>query len=129
MKYIRLRYVVAMLFAVIVTIGVMPSTLVAASPQSVVCTSLGSDAACDATPGNGVGINGVIRAIVDILSVIVGITAVIMIIVAGMKFITASGDSNSISGARQTITYAIVGLVIVAAAQFIVQFVLRRITK
>jgi hypothetical protein len=47
-----------------------------------------------------------------------------MIILAGAKFISSDGDTSKIASAKTSITYAIVGLVIVAAAQAIVRFVL-----
>jgi hypothetical protein len=55
--------------------------------------------------------------------------AVIMIIVGGLKYITSGGDSNNVSSAKSTIIYAIIGLVVVALAQFIVQFVLNKVTS
>jgi hypothetical protein len=72
-------------------------------------------------------LNGLITSIINILSVIVGIVAVIMIIVGGFKFITSGGDSGKITSARQTVIYALIGLVIVALAQFIVRFVLSKV--
>lgn len=69
-----------------------------------------------------------IKNIVNVLSVIVGIVAVIMIIIGGFKYITSAGDSANITSAKNTIVYAIVGLVIVALAQVIVRFVLSKTT-
>jgi hypothetical protein len=74
--------------------------------------------------GSNTTLNKVVAAGVNILSVAIGITAVVMIMVAGFKYITAGGDAGSISSAKNTIIYAIVGLVIVALAQSIVRFVL-----
>ncbi len=65
-----------------------------------------------------------ITNIINIFSVIVGVIAVIMIIVGGLKYITSGGESSNVSGAKNTIIYAIVGLIVVALAQFIVRFVL-----
>jgi hypothetical protein len=73
-------------------------------------------------------LNSVVGNIVNVLSVIVGIVAVIMIIIGGFKYITSGGDSGSITSAKHTILYAIVGLVVVALAQFIVRFVLDKST-
>ncbi len=67
------------------------------------------------------------KTIVNILSVIVGIVAVIMIIVGGFRYITSGGDSGNVSSAKNTLIYAIVGLIIVALAQFIVHFVLSNV--
>jgi hypothetical protein len=54
--------------------------------------------------------------------------AVVMIIIGGLKYITSGGDSGNVTGAKNTILYAIIGLVIVALAQFIVRFVLSKTT-
>lgn len=71
--------------------------------------------------------NSLITTIVNILTALVGIIAVIMIIVGGFKFITSGGESNSVAGARKTIIYALVGLIIVVLAQVIVRFVLGKL--
>lgn len=68
-----------------------------------------------------------IKNIINTLSVLVGAICVIMIIIGGFKFVTSAGDSNATTSARNTVLYALVGLVIVAFAQVIVQFVLQRI--
>jgi hypothetical protein len=47
-----------------------------------------------------------------------------MIMVAGFKYITAGGDAGSIGSAKNTLVYAIVGLLIAALAQALVHFVL-----
>ncbi len=71
-------------------------------------------------------VNKLITAIVNIISVIVGILAVIFIIIGGAKYITSGGDSAKVSSGKNTVIYAIVGLIIVALAQFIVRFVLSK---
>ena len=68
-----------------------------------------------------------IKAIINLLSIIAGIIAVIMLIVNGLRFITAAGDSNAITSARNGVIYALVGLTIAVLAQVIVRFVLTRI--
>lgn len=68
--------------------------------------------------------NTLLKRIINIFSAIVGVIAVIMIIVGGLKYITSGGESSNVSGAKNTIIYALVGLIIVALAQFIVRFVL-----
>jgi hypothetical protein len=52
-----------------------------------------------------------------------------MIILGGFKYITSGGDTGNVTGAKNTILYAIVGLVIVALAQIIVRFVLDKTTS
>lgn len=82
--------------------------------------------------GAGSGVTGIYKLasqVVNIFSVLVGIIAVIMIIYGGFKYITSGGDSGNVSGAKNTLIYAIVGLIIVALAQFIVRFVLNTAGK
>ncbi|HZM63710.1 MAG TPA: pilin [Candidatus Saccharimonadales bacterium] len=74
-------------------------------------------------------INKIITQAINIFSIIVGIVAVIMIIVGGFKYITSGGDSGNVTSAKQTIIYAVIGLVIVALAQFLVQFVLDKASQ
>jgi len=84
----------------------------------------GGDTTCESGNANEDSLNALIAKIINIISVIVGIVAVIMIIYGGFKYITSGGDSGNVTGAKNTILYAIVGLIIVALAQFIVKFVL-----
>lgn len=72
------------------------------------------------------GLNKLITNIINVFSLIVGIVAVIMIIIGGFRYITSGGDSGNVTGAKNTILYAIIGLVIVALSQFIVRFVLAK---
>lgn len=73
-------------------------------------------------------VNNIIRLVINIFSLIVGVISVIMIIIGGLKYITSGGDSGNVSGAKNTILYAIIGLVVVALAQVIVRFVLEKTT-
>jgi cytochrome bd-type quinol oxidase subunit 2 len=93
-------------------------------------TVSGEAAACANEPGGcpQKGINKLIKQIIDVFSIIVGVVAVIMIIYGGFRYITSGGDSNNVSAAKNTLIYAIVGLVIVAFAQIIVKFILDKAT-
>lgn len=73
-------------------------------------------------------VNSIIATVINIFSLVVGVVSVIMIIIGGLKYITSGGESGNVTGAKNTILYAIVGLVIVALAQIIVKFVLNRVT-
>jgi hypothetical protein len=89
---------------------------------------IGPGEPCPATDGEE-GINNLIRRIVNIISVIVGIIAVIMIIFGGFRYITSGGSAEKVTAAKNTILYALIGLIIVALAQVIVRFVLRETTQ
>lgn len=72
-------------------------------------------------------IYNIINTIINIFSIIVGAVSVIMIIIGGLRYITSAGDSSNVTGAKNTILYAIVGLVIVIFAQTIIKFVVSRL--
>jgi hypothetical protein len=74
-------------------------------------------------------INNLIQSIVNLLSAIVGFVAVVMIIVGGLRYITSGGNDTSVTGAKNTILYAIIGLIIVALAQLIVHFTLNKVAQ
>jgi hypothetical protein len=109
--------------------------LLIALPQIVMADARSE--ACEAIGGRGgagncrvagdPSLTNTVRNVINILSVIVGIAAVIMVILGGFRYVTSGGDSNSTKGARDTIIYALVGLVVVALAQAIVQFVLQEV--
>lgn len=74
-------------------------------------------------------ISKIATQVVNIFSIIVGVVAVIMIIYGGFKYITSGGDSGNVSSAKNTLIYAVIGLIIVALAQFIVHVVLTTSSK
>jgi len=69
----------------------------------------------------------VIKTVVNILLFFVGAFAVIMIVIAGFRFVTANGDSNTVSSARNTILYAVIGLVVAFMAFALVNFITRQL--
>ncbi len=106
--------------------ALLPAAVGAETAKDYVCEGVGyTGASCPDTNAEG-SVQRIVGTVINILSVIVGVVAVIMIIIGGFKYITSSGDSNNVSSAKNTILYAIVGLVIVALAQVIVIFVLNR---
>lgn len=108
------------------------------SAQGASPTNTGNNLACGANINlSGTGctvvaadadnrVNNIIRTAVRLFQIIVGLISVIMIIVGGLKYITSGGDSGNISSAKNTILYALVGIVVVALAEIIVQYVLNR---
>ena len=73
-------------------------------------------------------VNNIVTSVINILSLVVGVAAVVMIMIGGMRYITSNGDSGQVGNAKNTILYAIVGLIVVALAQIIVRFVVNRAT-
>jgi hypothetical protein len=128
---------IAKLSALILVAGILtPATTMAATAniQDSLCT--GSDLKITATPGGsacpsstgqaGRTVNDLIASVVNILSGLVGALAVIMLIYAGFRYVTSGGSDDAVKKAKNTIIYALIGLVIVALSQLIVHFVLAK---
>lgn len=52
-----------------------------------------------------------------------GIIAVFIIVMSGIKFITSGGDPKQVEGAKGTLTYAIIGLVLILLSFFIINII------
>jgi len=65
--------------------------------------------------------------IINILLVVIGMISVIMIVVGGIRYTVSAGDPKAVTDAKNTILYAVVGLVVAALAGAIVNFVLGRL--
>lgn len=92
-------------------------------------TGLGASSGCTGGADATSRVADIARLVINILSIIVGVVAVVMIIVGGFKYITSGGDTGKVGGAKNTIIYAIIGLVLVALAQIIVNVVLNQSSK
>lgn len=67
--------------------------------------------------------SGIIDSVINTILYIVGIAAVIMIIVGGIRYATSAGNEKSVTGAKNTIIYALIGLAAALLAWVIVNFV------
>lgn len=134
MKYIKtLSSISIVLFFAMSAVFVLQSAPVNAQASSVVedqlCRSDLEGGQLDPTscdnnrPGFFDG-GGLFEDILNILTYVVGAVAVIMIVVSGLMYVLSAGDSNNVSRAKNTLLYAVVGLVIAMLAQGIVAFVL-----
>ncbi|MDO4742284.1 MAG: pilin [Candidatus Saccharibacteria bacterium] len=79
---------------------------------------------CDGCPSNLFGEDGVFKSITNTVLYIVGAIAVIMLIIGGIKYVVSGGDSKKVTDAKNTILYAIIGLLICFFAFAIVNFVI-----
>jgi hypothetical protein len=70
--------------------------------------------------------NSLIRDVIRVLLFIVGTVSVIMIIVGGIRYTLSNGDAGQIKSAKDTVLYAVVGLVVALLAYAIVNFVVAR---
>jgi hypothetical protein len=70
------------------------------------------------------GSDGVITTVTNVLLFLVGALSVIMLIVGGLRYVVSAGNSTAVTAAKNTVLYAIVGLVISFLAYAAIQFVI-----
>jgi len=73
--------------------------------------------------------NGIFATIANTLIFLVGAVAVIMLIVGGLRYVISNGDSKAVEGAKNTILYSIVGIVVAVISFALVQFVINALNK
>jgi len=67
-----------------------------------------------------------ITKILNIILSIMGALALLMLIIAGLRYTISSGDATKVADAKRMITYTLVGLLVIALAATVVNFVLNR---
>ena len=75
----------------------------------------------------GTGLPAYFKDIANALIFVAGSIAVIVIIIGGLNYITSTGDAARIAKAKNTIIYAVVGVVVAILAYAIVNFVIGRL--
>ena len=81
----------------------------------------------DAARGNGqtanlFGSTGIFSTITNVLLFILGAISVIMIIIGGLRYVISGGNSTNVTAAKNTILYAIVGVIIALQSYAIINF-------
>jgi hypothetical protein len=111
-------------FALATAVGVAPMALAldCSTPQDCATQGVGS---AD-TGGNNTSAGDIIKNIVNILLFIIGAVSVIMIVIGGFKYVVSNGDSSAVKGAKDTIFYAVIGLVVAILAYAVVNWVIQQ---
>lgn len=131
-KFIMVGMASFALLAPTLAVGVVGGGVASADIKTELCKGADFAAAPDSskacgTPTDGqsaeTGLADIARTITKYFSIIVGAISIIMIIYGGFRYIVSGGDSGKVSSAKNTLIYALVGLIIVALAQLIVRFV------
>ena len=91
--------------------------------------ALGANFAADCTKAEAgclnseIDVNNMVTGAIQWVIGVAGVVAAIFVIVGGISYATSAGDSNKLQKAKQTILYAIIGLILVALAEVITAFV------
>jgi len=124
---------------VLVPLFVLGVSVVVPQPQQVFAAtcdtgqlSISNGADCaqgNQQPGNLFGQNGIFQTITNILLFLIGAISVIMLIIGGIRYVLSNGDSNAVVGAKNTILYAIIGIVVAFLAYGAVNFIITQLVS
>ena len=94
-----------------------------------VCSSKAPQEVKDAAGcyGNANQLPGVITGILNAIIVVAGLVAVVFVLIGGINYMTSAGDSAKVKKAKETILYAVIGLIIAALSFAIVNFTIGNI--
>jgi hypothetical protein len=117
---------------ILLFLGLTTTNLVTAAPYNPLGGACSGSAATSAACTNNTtdpvsGTDGVIYKVTQLVVFATSIVAVLMIMIGGFTYIMSSGDPQKISAAKNTIIYAIIGLIVAVSAQLIIKFVLQSI--
>ena len=76
-----------------------------------------------ANEAGGLTMTQVISTVLNAMLFIVGLLAVIMLIYGGIRYVTSHGDKAQVTAAKDTIMYAVVGLVVAIIAYAAVSWI------
>ncbi|MBP7760285.1 hypothetical protein KA093_00650 [Candidatus Saccharibacteria bacterium] len=135
----RIRAIITtmtLVLSLVVGPALIPSSMVGATPQEEICKGSGGTwsrgnptanppvpAGCINTNGSTNDVAGFVKSIINLLLYILGAIAVLMIVIGGIRYTTSGGDQSGVKGAKDTILYAVIGLVVAMMAYAIVNFV------
>ena len=74
------------------------------------------------------GASGIFTTITNVMMFIVGAASVIMIVIGGLRYVLSGGNTANVSAAKNTILYAIVGLIVAILAYAMINFVITSFT-
>jgi|GEM_PF-3655236 len=105
------------------------SDCVPLNPFSGVCQDGSSSSVCqaDGTKNPISGKDGALSKAINIFSYLIGAASIIMILLGSIKYITSGGNSNGVSSAKNTITYALIGVAVFLLSRAIITFVINRL--
>lgn len=115
------------IFAVVATLGLVASPVASAIDlNGNICNDLqkNSSANCGVANENKLGRNNnIVQRVLGLVFYLLGAIAIIMIIIGGIRYATSQGDSQKVQTAKNTIFYAVIGLIVAILASVIVTFV------
>ncbi len=126
MKFNTKHFLAGLLAVPVIVAGALvPAVTVGAAPGQIPSISEGASAAQgnDHTVTDLTGQDGLFKQATNLLLFLIGAVSVIMIVIGGIRYTVSGGEASAIEGAKNTILYSVVGLVVALLGFAIVNFV------
>ena len=111
-------------FVAFASVSTAPAALAGTSVLGEACKDNATSVICQQSTDANTKTDKFVTDLIGLLLFAIGIIAVIMIIIGGIRYVTSNGDSSQVTSAKNTILYAVVGLVVALLAYAIVNFVI-----
>lgn len=123
---VTLHGVILAMFAVVA----IPTSVFSAAPNraQTLCEGAGGvwskdTCAHKSEPTGGITVPDLMQTTVQVILYITAAVSVVMFIIGGFKYVTSGGDQTAVKNAKNTLLYAVIGIVVTIAAFGIVRLV------
>lgn len=107
----------------IITLLAITGALLATNPVLAAIQAGADSARGSEQPIMLFGDSGIFSEITNVLLFVIGAIAVIMIVIGGLRYVISGGDAKQVDAAKNTILYAIIGIIVAILAYAIINFI------
>lgn len=118
-----------LLLGVVSLVG-LGASVASATPVMAADCANGADCLSKGTSGletggsNSSDWKSAFKAVTNTLLMLIGAVAVIMLVIGGFRYVISNGEQSQVANAKNTILYAIIGIVVAIFAYAIVNFII-----
>lgn len=73
--------------------------------------------------------NNTIALILDAVFIFIGALSVLFLLIGAVRYVTSNGDAGQMTQAKNTLLYAVIGIVVSSSAFAIVQFMVGQLSQ
>lgn len=111
------------------TVATLPAAAQTDCPTTTGGQNLSLQSGANCAKGKGqqtelFGQSGVFKRITDVMLFLIGAISVIMLIIGGIRYVLSGGEQAKVAEAKNTILYAVIGVVVAILAYAVVNFVI-----
>lgn len=123
---LRIGLLVGVLSGVLALALFVTPSVKAAEPTDAACTGV---AVTGVNCGEGEeGLTSTIEAVINILLFVIGAGAVVMLVIGALRYTLSAGDAQAAASAKNTIMYAIIGIIVAVLAFAIANYIFDQVS-